>query len=615
IIIGAGHFKKVHTLALIPPTLGGILLLLRGRYIGGFVLTTLFLSLQIVMAHVQMTYYYGIGLILILGVEAIYAFREHTWPRLLKAGGLMVLAALLATAPNYAKLINLYDYNEHTIRGGGSVTAQEEGVTTQGLDKGYINAWSSGVDEALMILIPDVKGGKSGAVSQNRELMRKAPAEYRNTLGGMNEYWGDQPFSGGPNYIGAVFAFLFVLGLFIVRDRIRYGLLAAVALLTLLSMGGHFPALTNLFIDHVPLYNKFRAPVSILAIVAIYLPLLAALALHELSTRKDLLEAKRKLPGLGKPYPVLYLAAFGYLAFLLLILVLPSAFNSFFSKAEMEQIGPMLSNPESAGQMAQIVDAIERFRISVFRGDIVRTLLFTLLSLVFIWLVVKRKIKAPVFVAAMALLIVVDLWPVGRRYVPLKDFTRKTATKEAHQLTANDRQIYQMEMAFTPGIGERMKELETTFPAANAEESDRLLTYAVNTRSHYRVFNVTQSPFNENTTSNAHRSIGGYHAAKLRRYQDMIEQHIGKSSMPVINMLNTKYFITKEGLQVNPGALGAAWFVDSIKYVEGPTEEIGALNGLDPTRTAVASRDIQEKVGAFDTTAPGDTVAYLGSAP
>lgn len=614
IIIGAGHYKKVFTLALIPPTLGGIAMILKERYIAGFILTTLFLALQIMTAHVQMTYYFGIGLILILLFEAIFAFRDHTWPKLLKAGGLMLLAALLATAPNYAKLINLYDYNEHTIRGGGSVTAQEEGVTTKGLDKDYINAWSSGVDEALMIIIPNVKGGKSGAVSQNQELMRKAPAEYRSTIGGLNEYWGDQPFSGGPNYIGTVITFLFILGLFVVKNRIRYGLLAAVTLLTMLSMGGHFPALSNLFIDNVPLYNKFRAPVSILAVVAIFLPLLAALTLHELSVRKDLLEAKRKLPGLDKPYPVLYLAAFGYIAFLLLLLALPSAFNSFFSNAEMEQIGPMLSNPESSGQMAQIVDAIERFRISVFRGDILRALLFTLLSLAFIWLMVKRKIKAPVFLAAIALLILVDLWPIGRRYVPLKDFTRKTATKEAHQLTPTDRQIYQLEMSTHPAIGERLKEMETKFPAAGAEENDRLLTYAVNTRSHYRVFNVTQSPFNENSTSNAHRSIGGYHAAKLRRYQDLIEQHIGKSSMPVINMLNTKYFITKEGLQVNPGALGSAWFVDSLRFVEGSSQEIDALNSINPGNTAVASRDMEDRIGQFSASEPGDTVVYQGSA-
>jgi hypothetical protein len=612
IIIGAGHFKKVHTLALIPPTFGGIMLVMRKKYIIGFIVTTLFLSMQIVMGHVQMTYYFLLGLIIIFSFEGIFAITNKTFPTFAKGIGLLIIAAALATGPNYAKLANMYAYNEHTIRGGGELAPPDGGQASTGLDKGYINAWSSGVDESLMILIPNVKGGKSGAVSENRDLMRKVPAEERNTIGGLNEYWGDQPFSGGPNYIGSVFIFLFFLGLFIVKDRIKYGLFVATLLLILLSMGGNFPALTNLFIDYVPLYNNFRAPVSILAVVAILIPLFAALTLSGIISQPALLEQKHKLPGLKKSYPLFNIAAFLYFIFLLLIIAIPASFNSFFSAAERGQIEPLLGQADSA-RIIQIMDVIETFRASVFRADVWRALIFGVFSFGMIFLFARKKIKAPVLIAVIALLILVDLWSAGRRYVSLKEFQRKTATKEAHRLTDTDRQIYQMEMAAGPGITTKLEDVRKTHPAANAEEEDRLLTYAVNTATHYRVFNVTQSPFNENSTSNAHRSVGGYHAAKLRRYQDMIEQHIGKSNMPVLNMLNTKYFITKEGLQVNPAALGAAWFVDEVRWADNAADEIGALNDMDTRKVVVMNRDQEEKLAAFDTAGAQDAIIFTGS--
>ena len=285
IIILAGHLMKVYTLALIPPTLGGIILCFNRKYLWGFILTSFFLAMQITMAHIQMIYYFFITLIIFGIVELVYQIKEKTVLQFAKTMAVIFAAALLALTPNYSRLINYYKYNEQSIRGNSELKLGKDATqqTKNGLDKDYINSWSSGVDESMMVIVPDVKGGMTGAIGNDRELLNKVPREYRNVLANFNQYWGNQPFSGGPNYLGVVFMLLFLIGAFTLKNRLKLQLLLPVILFFFLSMGGNFSSFTDLFIYYVPMYNKFRTPVSILALAAILVSFLAIYTLYKVT--------------------------------------------------------------------------------------------------------------------------------------------------------------------------------------------------------------------------------------------------------------------------------------------------------------------------------------------
>ncbi len=590
IIILAGHYMKVDTLALIPPTLAGILMIFRKKYLWGFILASFFLAFQINMAHIQMMYYFLLSLIILGVIQFYFHLKEKKLKDFFIATAILIGTALMGIAPNSAKLITYYKYNDFSIRGSSELTIgqPEDTPVSGGLDKDYINMWSSGVDEAMMVIVPNVKGGTTGMVKSDRSLLDKAPRQYRETIGNMNQYWGNQPFSGGPNYLGIIFVFLFVLGAFLLPGRLKLAALIPVILFFFLSMGGSFPAFTNLFIDYLPMYNKFRAPVSILAVAAMWLGLLAILTLYKLCTEPELLDKKTKVPGLKQLYPTYFLVASLFAAFLLINILFPHLFNSYISDVENDQFNTYRNQPNAASQINAIVAALTEFRIGVFRADLWRSLIFVVLITSAIHLYKIRKLKANALVVAVVLLAVIDFWGVSRRYVPLSRFTKTgVAVKEAHQLSEVDRQIYQYEIGNNPETENKIAELQNKFKPATKEEEDRILTYAVNKYNHYRVFNIAGNPFQENVTANAHNSIGGYHAVKLRRYQDMIEQHLSKMNMQAINMLNTKFVITQNGLQVNPGAMGAAWFVDSVLWVDNANDEILALNDIDVTHTAV----------------------------
>lgn len=628
IIILAGHYMKVDTLALIPPTLAGILLCFRKKYLWGFILTSFFLAAQINMAHIQMMYYFLLSLIILGVIQFYFHLKEKKLKDFFIATAVLIGAALMGIAPNSAKLITYYKYNDFSIRGNSELTiGQPENATvSKGLDKDYINAWSSGVDEAMMVIVPNVKGGATGAVKSDRSLLNKVPREYRETIGNMNQYWGNQPFSGGPNYLGIIFVFLFVLGAFLLPGRLKLAALIPVILFFFLSMGGSFSAFTDLFIDYVPMYNKFRTPVSILAVAAIWLGLLAILTLYKIYKEPELLNKKTRIPGLKQAYPTYLMVASLFTGFLLINILLPNLFNSYMSDAEISQFNSFRNQPNAGGQIDAIIGALTDFRIGVFRADLWRSLIFVVFITIALYFYKTGKLKANLLVVAVILLAVVDFWGVSRRYVPVSQF-KKTgiAVKQAHQLTDTDRQIYQMEMANNPEIAQKIDDLKANFKPKNKEEEDRILTYAVNKYNHYRVFNLAGNPFQENVTSNAHNSIGGYHAVKLRRYQDMIEQHIGKMHRPVLNMLDTKYFITPNGLQVNPDAMGAAWFVDSVKWASNANDEILALNDIDVTHTAVIRDKDKALVTDFSANTEGgnikltnytpDTLVYHTSSP
>lgn len=598
IIILAGHYMKVDTLALIPPTLAGIFLCFKRKYLWGFILTAFFLAFQINMAHIQMIYYFMISLIILGFIEFYFHLKKKQLKQFAITVAVLIGAALMGIAPNSAKLITYYKYNDFSIRGSSELSIGNEGVKTEkGLDRDYINMWSSGVDEAMMVIVPNVKGGSTGMIKQNADLLKKVPRQYRETIGNMNQYWGNQPFSGGPNYLGIIFVFLFMLGVFLIPGRFKLAALLPVILFFLLSMGGNLSAFTDLFIDYVPMYNKFRTPVSILAVAAIWVGLLAIYTLSKIYTDPSLLEKKKKVPGLKKEQPIYLLVSAGFSAFLLLNIALPELFNTYISNAELNQFASIRSQQNVGSQLDTIINALMDFRISVFRAELWRTLLFVAGISVLLFLYAKGKLKQNIMVAAIMLLAVIDFWGTSRRYVSLDHFRKKgNAVKQAYQLSDIDRQIYGLEQIANPELPGKIKELESKFKPSTKEEKEQLLTYAINKYNHYRVFNLTKSPFQENITTNAHSSIGGYHAAKLRRYQDMIEQHIGKMNIGVLNMLDTKYIINQNGLQQNPGAMGAAWFVDSVKWVDNANDEILALNEIDVTKTAVLRNENKDKI-------------------
>ncbi|MEN8123293.1 MAG: hypothetical protein ABFS35_23350, partial [Bacteroidota bacterium] len=564
IIINAGHFMKVRTIALIAPVLGGVLLIFKRKYIIGFALTALFLAMQVNMGHVQMSYYFLLGLICIGLTQLYYHIKQKELLSFSKAIVFLVLAAILGVGPNYAKLYNYYKYNKQTIRGKSELTiGKAEGVKTNALDRDYINMWSSGRAESMMLFAPNTKGGASSYIKQNRDLLKKVEPRLRETIGNMNQYWGDQsPPSGGPNTAGAAIVALFIIGLFVIKGPVKNGILISVILFIFLSWGEHFSAFTNLFIDYVPLYNKFRTPVSILGVGVIFITFFAFYAVSEIIKNPDLLSKSSKLKWGKKPVPLYLAAGLGFILFLLLNLAIPGLFNNFMNESELA----MFNNAKAqgnAGQINLIMNALKELRISVFRTELLRTILFSAAILISLMLFKKNKFRQNAFIAIIGVLVLIDVWTIAQRYVSDDDFTKRNLITEEYRLSDFDKQIYSREIQEKPEINDKINDAFQKFqPKTDAEKED-IQSYIINKNSFYRVYNLTQSPFQENYTANAHRSIGGYHAAKLRRYQDMIEHHIGKGNRKVLNMLNTKYIITQNGLQINPEIPGPAWFADT----------------------------------------------------
>lgn len=611
IIIEAGHFKKVRTIAFIAPTLAGVLLTFRKKYLWGFVLTAFFLANQIAHDHVQMSYYLLLGLICIGFTELYNHLKEKRIFDFTKAVGLLVLAALLAIGPNYSKLSNLYRYNKQSIRGKSELTVGKEGIKTKsGLDRDYINAWSSGRTESMMLFAPKVKGGASAYVKQDRSLLNNVDQRMRQTIGNMNQYWGDQGGSGGPNTAGAVIFTLFIIGLFVIKGPIKQGVLISVILFVMLSWGKYFPGFTNLFIDYVPLYNKFRTPVSILAVAVIFITFFAFLTVSKIIKNPDLLDRESKIK-IGKKNLPLYLAAgFGFIAFLLLNITFPHLFNRYINDQEILMFDNYRSQAGDT-QINAITSTLEGLRISVFRTEFFRTLLFSAASVLAIYLFKKQKIKRLALIGIIGILALVDGWTIGQRYVNKDDFSKQNLIEQEYLLNDIDKQIFAREIQNTPGLEEKILDAYQTFQPKTEAEKESIQKYIIQKNTFYRVYDLTTSAFQDNRVSGSHRSIGGYSAAKLRRYQDLIENHIMKGNMPVLNMLNAKYIITKNGLQVNPGIMGPAWFVDSVVSVKTPDEEIAALNNIDVAKEVVLNTKFINTVGEFENASVSDSISLL----
>lgn len=595
IIIAAGHIWKVIALAYLPPMIAGIVLAYRGKYVWGFVITALFTALEIQANHVQMTYYYLFIIAFMVLAYLWDAVRNHRLAQFGKATGVCFVAAALGVVINLSNLYHTWQYTQESMRGKSELVKKNSAnQTSSGLDRDYITQWSYGIDETWTLLVPNTKGGASMPLAMNEKAMQKADPQFYQIYQQLGQYWGNQPGTSGPVYVGAFVLMLFVLGLFIVKGPMKWALFLATCLSILLSWGHNFMWFTDLFLDYVPMYAKFRTVASILVIAEFTIPLLAMLALKKIFDTPDFFTQKIRIYLGTSKHPIIAhnttnmfwlwasFIATGGMA--LLFAIMPSIFfPDYVSASELEAmkqipseyLGPLLSN-------------LQEIRISIFTADCWRTLFIIVLGTAVLLLLRMKKIQPKYAVGAIIVLCLVDMWQVNKRYLNDDMFVECSVRETPQQETATDRQIMQ------------------------------------DKAPDYRVLNLASNTFNENETSYYHKSIGGYHAAKLRRYQEMIDQYIGKemrnmqgaivnaqgdmtrvagdSIYPVLNMLNTKYVILPlQGGQtaplLNPYAFGNAWFVDRINYVDNANAEIDAIGKIDLRHEAVADSKFKDALG------------------
>lgn len=564
ILITAGHIWKLMTLCFIPPTIAGILYIYRGKYLKGGALTALFASLQILSNHVQMSYYFGFLILFLLIGFLIQAVREKAIGSFVKGTLVLLGAGIIALGINSSNLYHTYEYGSETIRGGSELTPlpNEQGqaieANAKGLDKDYITAWSYGKGETFTLLIPNLYGGASGYLAEDASAMEKANPEYSQIIGGMNHYWGDQPFTAGPVYVGAFVLFLFLLGVFKVSGPMKWALVAGTVFSIALAWGHNLMWLSDLFIDHVPLYNKFRTVSSILVVAEFTIPALAVLALVQFVREPKSFLSDRIALGVSLALTLLPC---------LVLALMPSTFLSLISAGEQDLFRQAMGNSDLP--VAAILANLKEVRASIVSADALRSLAVIVLSLAVCYLYSRGKIKQTALYLLLGGITLGDLWLVDKRYLYDDLFIDKASVEaQARPVTEVDKAILQ--------------------------DKD----------PHYRVMNLSVNTFNDATTSANHRSVGGYHAAKLRRYQDLIERQLSKQNMEVYNMLDTRYFILADkehGLlyQRNPDAFGPAWLVDGIKWVASADAEMQALDDTDLKHTAVVDRRFQSALAGY----------------
>ncbi|QUB51752.1 YfhO family protein [Prevotella nigrescens] len=593
IIIAAGHLWKVMALAYLPPMIAGVVLAYRGKYLWGFIVTVVFTAFEVKANHVQMTYYYLFIVLFMVVAYLVQAIREKRFQHFLKASGVLVAAALIGVAINISNLYHTWEYQKESMRGKSELTkANSANQTSSGLDRDYITQWSYGIDETLTLLVPDAKGGASVPLSQNATAMAKANPEVQSMLPQLYEavpqYFGTQPGTSGPVYVGAFVLFLFVLGLFIVKTPLKWALLAATILSILLSWGHNFMGFTNFFLDYVPMYAKFRTVASILVIAEFTIPLLAALALKRIVDEPTVLTKNMKFV-----YASLALTA----GVALVMALMPSMMGPFVSDQERQMLSGIQGMTPDVQNM--MLSSIATMRAAMVSADAWRSIIVIIIGVAMLLLFKAQKIKPLYLIVGISALCLIDLWQVDKRYLNDEMFVPKSERDTPQQATATDMEILK----------------------------DKALSY--------RVLNFASGAFNENNTSYFHKSIGGYHPAKLRRYQEMIDKYIapemqaamqaigskggvmsevdGRKLFPVLNMLNAKYFIVPlqgnatTSIQ-NPYAQGNGWFVDKLTYVADANAEYAEVGKIDVSHEAVADKKFEAVLGQ---TAANDSTASV----
>lgn len=559
IIIEAGHNSKAVAIGYMAPVLGSIIYTFRGNFFSGGILFAIFMGLQLFANHYQITYYLAI-IVFIYGLAQLYEHViEKRSAEFFKKFGILLAGLIIAIGVNIGNFWGTYSYSSETMRGGSELTIGEE-TQTSGLSKEYITNWSYGIGETFSLLIPNAKGGGTGAIGNHEAALDHVDPAFRNIIAQENRYWGNQPFTSGPVYVGVIVLFFFFLSLFFLKGAIKWGLLISIILGIMLSWGKNFMPLTEFFIDYVPGYNKFRAVSMTLVVAELCIPALAFLGLYRLYEKPGIISIKNKA----------FITAISLTAGLsLLFYIAPKTFFTFSSEMETRSLNQWAAeDPAMAGQIREFIRNLEAARVAIFRADAIRSFLFAAIAGALTLLFAYNKINRALFLGMVILLITADMWPINRRYLNDENFVHRRVAERPFELRTADQFILQ--------------------------DNDQ-----------YRVLDMTVSTFNSSHTSYFHHSIGGYHGAKLQRYQELIDFYLvnemnriganisssrNESSAlrhlqnnPVLNMLNTKYIIYHPNatpLQ-NPYAAGNAWFTNNYRIVENADEEILALETLD----------------------------------
>ncbi|MDD4142721.1 MAG: YfhO family protein [Bacteroidales bacterium] len=568
IIIAAGHNSKAETIAFMAPVLAGFVLMFRKKYLWGVPLTMLFTAIGL-MRHPQMSYYY----FMVIGVFAVAELCTHIKEKRLKDYFIALLlfcaAVGIGAGTGYGKYKANNEYLAETMRGGHSEIEKndEQKDNAKGLSLEYATQWSYGLGETMTLMIPDFYGGSSSySVGTDSDIYKQLVTNgvpkrsAKEFCSAIPLYWGDQPFTSGPVYVGAIICFLFVLGLFIVKGPYKWAILFATIMSILLAWGHNFMGFTKFFFDYFPMYDKFRAVSSILVVAEVMMPLLAVLAI------KEIMDKKTDKKAVLKSIYISTAVTAGICLFFALFGKNMMSFNSVNDAQMFAQLPDWLSQ------------AIVAERANVFTHDAYRSMLFILLGAMTVWLLANEKLKSGIFIPIIGVLILLDMWPVDKRFFNDDNFVSK-------------------------------KEQAQYFKKLPYEE--KLLQ---DPDPNFRVLNLTTNTFNDARTSYYLKSIGGYHGAKLRRYQDLIDQHISKNNFDVLNMLNMKYVIVKDGkggamAQYNSEAFGNCWFVDTLLVVDTPLEESDALNVIDLKTTAAA--DAKFSPMFVDLVTPQDSTASI----
>jgi hypothetical protein len=591
IYIVAGHSNQTFAIAFFAPIIASIILTLRGKHILGGALTAFFLAMEIRSNHLQMTYYLMLAVFILVIVEIVHASKNKTMPQLMKSMGFLVAGLCIAVAVNASMLWSNAEYAKETIRGQSNLKSTANEPST-GLAKDYAYQWSQGVGECLSFLVPNVYGGGNSArvvIDQNSSIAKAFTAKqipeadavkYATQISyqfpGFSTYWGPKPSTEGPWYFGAAVCFLFVFGLIIVKDRLKWWILATVLLTMLLSFGGNFPFVSDLFFNYFPLYNKFRAVESILSVTMLCFPILAILAVKELIDNKDKKELQKSA--------LISLGIVGGLSFILF--ALPDMLLSFRASAQTEGLNALTQALQGDNALATAIsNGIVQDRISLARADAFRSLIFVVLAFGIVFLYIKQKINVTILSVAFLALVLVDLWQVDKRYLKDENFAPKQASNKPEP-----------------------------------REVDAFM--ARDTDPHFRVFDATANPKFDTFNPFYYKSFGGYSAARLKRFEELLDNQFSKSvNQDVLDMLNVKYIITsgQEGqsvkMQVNPTTCGNAWFVKSVKYVKTADEEMVAISSFDPKQEAIVDQQYKPLVGDKTVFDPNSTIKLVHYSP
>lgn len=575
IVIGAGHNAKAMAMAYMAPVIAGVLLAYKGKYLWGWLLTAFAMAFEVRTNHLQITYYLALIIVILVIAELISDIKNKKLGHFFKASVGLAVAAIIGVLTCSTALYGNYEFGKETTRGKPVLASDQDNQTT-GLDRDYITQWSYGKGETWTLLIPNAKGGASAYIGKQNPALDKADRQFKDTIAQQNAYWGDQPMTSGPVYVGAIVVFLFVLGALTVKGKLKWALLIATLLSILLSWGKNFMGFTNFFLDYIPGYDKFRAVSMTLVIAEITMPLLGFLGLAELMKDPD---------GFQKNVKKFYIALGITAGICLLFYLAPKTFFSFLSQGEAEQFAAMSKGKDGA-VYAQFASQLEDVRVAIFRKDALRSLLFIILAAVPLFLYGKGKLKGQIAFPILAVLVLADMFPVDKRYLNNEKFVSKEQYSKPFTASAADQYIL------------------------NDNDLD------------FRVADITKDMFNDASTCYFHKSLGGYSGAKLRRYQDVISQYLGSelnqlrgaktaqdlmlslSQQKVINMLNTKYVIFNPNAQPfpNANALGNAWVVNDIRWVSTPNEEIDAIAETNLAHAAIINREFAQQVGNYQLT-------------